>query len=514
MQRPRRISFDVRDHIVAISFAIAITILAVIAQMLVDGRKQAWEGATQETENVRRAIEGDVSSRLTLYGSLLDSAAAVLGGANSIAMSPDEIARLVESMVRDYEVAGNIVILDENGYSRADAARRSKSSDNFADRSYFSVHKNRSDVGLFISPPFQSRIRGGEWSIGLSRRINDSRGEFAGVAVAALRLDHFRSLFSRIKLGTGGTLALIGGDGIVVMRQPSADGFGDVGRDVSAGAAFKQISTGEDRSFIVTSSLDGVERLVSSGPVTGFSLYVTVAASTQTVLQDWWHQTLVIGGLTLPMCSAIVLLAMLLQRRLNELVLAHDALSVLASTDALTGLPNRREFDLVVHREWQRAMRSGHWLSLLIIDADNFKQVNDRMGHLEGDKVLRKLAHLIRGNLERGGDFAARYGGEEFAAVLSETDATGAETVAEKIRSAVATWDAEEKRHGRVGVTVSIGMASLQPTQATRVDQLLAAADAALYAAKRRGKNRAEAAQMDLKTDGVVVSFPSRSSVV
>ena len=159
----------------------------------------------------------------------------------------------------------------------------------------------------------------------------------------------------------------------------------------------------------------------------------------------------------------------------------------------MTGLANRRHFDQVLAREWQRAGRERLPLSILLLDADCFKAYNDAHGHPAGDEVLKAIAACASANLHRPTDLAARYGGEEFAAVLPNTDINGAVQVAEGIRRAVM---ARGLPHGAAEsgfVSVSIGVASTIPHDGDSAASLLERADAALYEAKRLGRNRTEA---------------------
>ena len=157
-----------------------------------------------------------------------------------------------------------------------------------------------------------------------------------------------------------------------------------------------------------------------------------------------------------------------------------------AFTDALTGLSNRHAFDRRLQEEYARWSRYGNPLSMIVIDVDHFKKVNDTYGHLAGDKVLHVIgAHLK--NSTRTIDFTARFGGEEFVVLLPDTDIGGAKSVAEKIRQAV-----EQKpfRSGssRVNITVSCGVASFQQGDGRKAP--FERADEALYLAKRNGRNR------------------------
>jgi diguanylate cyclase (GGDEF)-like protein len=172
-----------------------------------------------------------------------------------------------------------------------------------------------------------------------------------------------------------------------------------------------------------------------------------------------------------------------------ENVALHELVSEQAVTDDLTGLANKRAFRGVMDKEAARARRFGHELSLLILDIDNFKQVNDVYGHPQGDEVLRTVGRILNAE-SRGIDAPARYGGEEFAVFLPETGPDGALEAGERIRSAIAEAKIPMlEGDGALEVTASVGVATM-PGAANDVQALIAAADAALYEAKRSGKNR------------------------
>jgi diguanylate cyclase (GGDEF)-like protein len=168
-----------------------------------------------------------------------------------------------------------------------------------------------------------------------------------------------------------------------------------------------------------------------------------------------------------------------------------EALRQLATRDQLTGLLNRREFDRIMADERERALRFGHTLGLAMIDIDHFKAVNDTHGHPVGDVVLREVARRL-GAQVRTVDRLARFGGEEFALVLVETDRAAALEVAQRACAAVAAEPVRAGENLELIVTISVGVALLPLHAGTEAD-LVAAADKALYAAKQRGRNRAEA---------------------
>ena len=171
----------------------------------------------------------------------------------------------------------------------------------------------------------------------------------------------------------------------------------------------------------------------------------------------------------------------------------HELVSEQAITDELTGLSNQRRFTELIGKEAARAERFGHGLSLLILDIDDFKQVNDAYGHLQGDEVLRALGRILLQE-SRGVDEPARYGGEEFVVALPETGPVGGLEAAERIRARIESTQIQRvDGSGTIRVTASVGVASM-PEAARDVTALIAAADAALYRAKRAGKNRCEQA--------------------
>jgi diguanylate cyclase (GGDEF)-like protein len=159
--------------------------------------------------------------------------------------------------------------------------------------------------------------------------------------------------------------------------------------------------------------------------------------------------------------------------------------------DGLTGVANRRHFDMAMEKELRRAKRIGSALSLLMIDIDHFKSYNDHYGHQQGDACLIKVAGALASTLQRPGDLLARYGGEEFAAILPETGADHAWQLAEAIRARVEELNISHTHASSVQqVTVCIGIASQDIHAPLESGDLIGAADRALYLAKHAGRNR------------------------
>jgi diguanylate cyclase (GGDEF)-like protein len=171
---------------------------------------------------------------------------------------------------------------------------------------------------------------------------------------------------------------------------------------------------------------------------------------------------------------------------------AKDAMEVVSLTDQLTGISNRRHFDRIFDAEWNRRSRQLGPLSLILIDVDHFKLVNDKFGHGEGDICLRQLAHALKASLQRKSDSLARYGGEEFVALLPDTGPGGAQAVALRMQSIIRGMRMRNETPLGNTVTISIGIATSESASIHSTETLFEAADQALYLAKQNGRNRIE----------------------
>jgi len=176
-----------------------------------------------------------------------------------------------------------------------------------------------------------------------------------------------------------------------------------------------------------------------------------------------------------------------------ELKRRGDLLENLAGLDGLTGIANRRRFDETLATEWHRAQRAKSSVAIILLDIDFFKPYNDHYGHPQGDDCLRRVAGGLTTTLRRAADFLARYGGEEFVAILADCEMTEALAVAEQMRERIAEL-AIPHGYSRTAsyVTISLGVAARVPELTDVAPDLVATADAALYQAKRAGRNRVE----------------------
>jgi diguanylate cyclase (GGDEF)-like protein len=206
----------------------------------------------------------------------------------------------------------------------------------------------------------------------------------------------------------------------------------------------------------------------------------------------------VVGALLIYTFRATILQTRLrqVQESLNDsernLRLLNSKLHEQSLIDPLTQVANRRRFEQVLEVEWNRALRSGWPISVVMLDIDHFKSLNDRYGHLRGDECLTAVAQMLRRDLRRGGELLARYGGEEFVAVLPNVDADGAMLTAEAMRARVHQIGIENHGSPIGRLTISVGVCSVVPVTGLTREGLVEAADTALYRAKSAGRNRAE----------------------
>lgn len=196
-----------------------------------------------------------------------------------------------------------------------------------------------------------------------------------------------------------------------------------------------------------------------------------------------------------------------------ELEKRAEQLEAMSRTDALTQVANRMQFDRQVGAEWRRWLRGEQAVSVMMIDVDHFKRVNDSYGHAFGDACLQAVAAALHSGLQRPGDLLARYGGEEFAVILLSSDSRGAAVVAERLRQSVAALSFSHDGQ-LVRITCSIGVHTVDGVSDTTAAQALARADQALYQAKQKGRDRVVvAAPAEVKKATRTLPMPGCSAI-
>ena len=476
-----------------ISVALCMMVLGSVA--LLASRRDAWKQAEQGAGNLLLALDRDIGRNITILDLSLQGLIEALAEPGINAASPGVRHHALFDRSATAEDLGSLLVLNTEGQIVEDSTSAVPHDVNLGDRDYFKVHQHGPDIGLYVSRAFRSRIGGGDFRFTISRRVPDATGEFAGVVSASLRLDYLRHLFAKLQVGKKGTITLIRTDGRILVRSPfrEQDVDFDLATHTAAGRRLLQDRSGQ---YVEVSPVDGVERLYTFRRVGDLPLILAVNLSTEEIYAPWRRKAMVIGPVIILLCAAAVASSLLFRREMmrrakteRALAAAAQQLSVLAATDGLTGLVNRRAFDFEFDRAFRRAVRHGSPVALLMLDADFFKPFNDTYGHLAGDDVLRAIAACMEMHLRRPDDLKARYGGEEFVAILPDTSLEAAHSLAERICIAVEELRVEHTGSPLGYVTVSIGVATVRPMIGFVASELLQLADQALYAAKRDGKN-------------------------
>lgn len=464
-------------------------ILAISAHTLWVDYLDTWRDAEKASQNVLTVIARNLNSNLELLDLSLNGVAEGLRQAGFQQLPPDLQYRVLFDRSAATPFIGSLLVVNEAGNLVADAGPSILPRDiNVSDAPYFTTHKERSTIGLYVSRPYKSKVRLGDFSIAFSRRLSHPDGGFAGVVMGSMPLSSIDNLLKELTLGQKSAINLFRGDGVLLTRYPFDET--QINHDFGHSPHVQRLLKSKSGTFDSVSPIDGVRRIISFQRLEKYPLVLTVALATDEVLAGWKQKAIVLSTMTGALCLAVIGLTFLFQRELARRTKAETKLRRIARTDDLTGLLNRRGFRETFEREWRQAIRSEAPLSLLYIDVDYFKSFNDRYGHGYGDQVLRSIATTLEANIRRPRDIAARHGGEEFAVVLPETDAVGAQLIAETIRQAIMGIGIAHERSPYKTVTVSIGVATARPPRGKATAHLLEAADSALYGAKASGRNR------------------------
>jgi diguanylate cyclase (GGDEF)-like protein len=420
-------------------------------------------------------------------------------------LSFDGIGAASSSRMHDYlravaagvEQIQGLFIYDKEGNWVATSLNYMPPNANNADREYFQFHKTIDSNLPHIGQPIRSRTTG-DWIIPISRRVNDSIGNFAGVVLATIELTYFDRFFDRFDIGRRGVITLAMADGVVLARRPTMANVR--GASIADGAIFRTyLKDHHEGTAIVESILDHEKRLYGYKRLDRYPLVALAGLAEHEVLDEWrqyaWRSLAIIVCVIIANLLFGVLLFQQIRFGLNaesQLRIASYSLEKLALQDSLTGLANRRHFQEILGLEFTNGQANLHPLSLIMIDIDFFKSYNDNYGHVAGDKCIIAVAECIRGNLNRTGDLAVRYGGEEMAVFLPYSEPQGAHALAEKIRHAVLARAIEHQGNPIGIVSISLGVYGCQAQECPTLEAFVERADAALYAAKREGRNRSK----------------------
>lgn len=493
----------------AISFVVLVCLSLIVLEgwSSLQGHKSTLKEAEGDVQNLTRSVAQHAEDTIKRADTVIFG---LVSDVEQTDMRPELLLRLypvLAARVAELPELQGVFIYNNTGDWMVNSLGDVTTGLNNADREYFQYHSTHADRGPHIGDPIKSKTTG-DWVIPVSRRINKVDGSFGGVVLATIRVDYFDKYFADFTIGENGAIVLVLENATVLMRRPFLEQF--IGKNLAGSPFFREammrnrVGTGT-----TVSMFDGVERIVAFHHLSNYPLIAVTALSTDEVLANWRAQAIrhVIGTLFLVLVIAylgshLIKQIQIRSRIRDELLVTQEKLLVLnheleniALHDALTGLANRRQFDIALSTEFKRAMRNGQSLALLMMDVDYFKRYNDIYGHPEGDQCLRKISEVI--HLHRPGDLSARYGGEEFAILLPSTDLAGAITVAEKLRLGIKALQIPHSGNSEGVVTISLGVEAWFPEpHGPDAAAFLLAADQALYAAKTGGRDRVGTTQM------------------
>ena len=509
LQAPNRCSRNQKRTGYVVNGTTALGVIVVLGMLglgiaeLLEARSDAWKQAVDASDNITLAVSQEIERNIESYDLSLKGAISALEipGIGDVSPRMRHAALFDTSSTANY--LGTILVLDKNGDIKWSSIEISKYTPNYSDRDYFQALKDTPQDALYISRPFLSRLRNADPSIAFVRRLNNPDGSFDGIVQGAMRLEYFQDLFRKLNLGPGGSMALTRTDGRLLARRPFDARLID--QDLNATGVSPHPKSEIYGHYQKVSAADGVERFYTFRRVGELPLELTTGISINGVYAAWWGKAIRVG-LILTALSAITCVLCLfirneMKRRMgaeSALSDAADKLSLIANTDSLTGLANRRAFDVALEVEWRRAIRSELPVALIMIDADYFKLYNDRYGHPDGDRILQAIAACIDKSMRRPADFAARYGGEEFVVILPETERAGALMIAERIRASVEALKIVHEGSPLGQVTVSAGLAWEIPKFGTTQDSLLKDCDLALYRSKHLCRNTVSVSDLHL----------------
>jgi diguanylate cyclase (GGDEF)-like protein len=479
---------------IALIVMACLTSVAVMAWSGYHSRALELSGASISASNTAHTLANQANSSFKMADTVLVSLVDKVEVEGWSAANMARLRALMMKHMADMPALQGLFIYDENGRWIVNSAGTRFDGRNNSDRAYFQYHKQHPGPGVHVGGPIIGRTSGA-WIIPVSRRIDHPDGSFAGVALATIKIDFFRTFYEGLDIGSDGRILMTLDDGTLLLRVPFDTA--SIGRDTRKDPVFRL--RGRD------AEIDGATFIRTESRVGDYPARITVLRSKDVALRPWLHSAILsylalfvlIAGLLLLGRRAVRQIGLRdqLQRDLLTtkalLETANASLSAMAYVDGLTELFNRRYYEQTWEREHRRAFRNRASLAVLMIDVDHFKRYNDRYGHLAGDECLKTVAQAMLRGLRRSGDLAARYGGEEFVVLLPDTDLAGAREVAEKIHASVAAHALRHEASPLGVVTVSIGAYAAVPEQADDPDRAFGAhADAALYRAKEAGRNR------------------------
>ena len=396
----------------------------------------------------------------------------VLGGEQD----SKEITRYLKEIKDKYDAVTSFFVSEKSRtYYHADGVLKTINKEDPRDAWYFRVRSMTQDHEINVDPDLGNNDA---MTIFINHRVYDYDGHFIGATGVGLTVTAVKSLIETYQRKYNRSIYFVDQDGVVVMSGQGANH----GKKITEMEGLAEISGGvlggAEGSFSYEKAGQTVLLLTRAVPELNWHLFVEQVEDDATA---HLRRTLLAN---LGVCLVITLIVVLLTNYV--VTLYQERLETMATTDNLTGLKNRHAFEFICEQALSEVDRSRIPVSAVIIDIDRFKKVNDRYGHLTGDRVIRRVGHCARANL-RAADVLCRWGGEEYLVLLKDCALKDAYAIAEKVRKAVEAEVVSDGDHD-LSVTVSVGVAQYRAGESR--DALISRADKALFVAKKGGRNR------------------------
>jgi diguanylate cyclase (GGDEF)-like protein/PAS domain S-box-containing protein len=290
--------------------------------LVYDERGNAFDQARAAASNLVASVSRDISRNIEIIDLTIQKAIDRVNQPGFTELGSDLQRQLLFDQVATAQYFAAIAVIDENGRLRYHSRFMDQNIINVAKQQYFTVHRDRPDVGLYVSLPIKSPVGLG-WGLVFSRRISHPDGRFAGIAYVGLGLDYFTDLFRRMDLGPNGSMSLMRADKRLLVREPFNEKH--LGTDVSKAEIYRYYPQQRLGSFEASSSpVDGVPRLYTFTQVGNFPMTISVGRSLQDVYAAWWSRALTIGGIVLVLTGAMIALALSLRREFRRRRVAHQ----------------------------------------------------------------------------------------------------------------------------------------------------------------------------------------------
>ena len=396
--------------------------------------------------------------------------------------SKRQTGHILDDLVAHNNYLVGLNIIDPNG----DVIQGNNDFDrpNLKHRNYFAVHTAKMTTGLYISPPQPSLIFDDQWTTGISKAIRHPDGSLDRVLAGIIDLKYFFESYGEFLAEPGMTLTILSPEGLVYSRIPGHSSI--VGQQYPEFSSDGNISTRVGQPVTYLKNNNGNNEAVMFKQLGELPLIIRVAKTEDAMLAPWRGTSRILTLLGVVICMALLYFAVFAIDAQKKQLATMETLRIQSSTDELTRLSNRHHFLEEAQLETKKALRSNLPLSLIMIDLDHFKEVNDQFGHHAGDLVLREFADLLK-NTCRETDLVGRFGGEEFVLLLPATDQEGALSIAEKIRHITANHRFSYQQQS-LNITASFGVTQVHTGEAG-LNNALKRADSFLYAAKDAGRN-------------------------